>query len=81
MECSNGLSQVEKARGAFHKACQKESWALEKEQRADGGSETPEKRQKITAAREKATEEKEKVRSSPNHYLTLTPLSNPNPTT
>ncbi|CAL8379238.1 unnamed protein product [Gadus morhua 'NCC'] len=57
------LQKVEKARGAFHKACQKESSALEKEKQASEGSvTTEEKRQKVTAAREKASEEKEKAR-------------------
>ncbi|KAF7653757.1 hypothetical protein LDENG_00078820 [Lucifuga dentata] len=57
------LEKLEKARVLFHKACQKEQTALDKEKQANENSEaSPEKLQKFTAAREKATEEKEKTR-------------------
>ncbi|KAJ3608015.1 hypothetical protein NHX12_025065 [Muraenolepis orangiensis] len=60
---SQKLQKVEKARAVYHKACQKETAALEKEKQANDNAEmVPEKLQKVTAAREKATEEKEKVR-------------------
>lgn len=55
--------QLEKVRVAYHKSCQRELTALEKEKQANENTEmSPEKKQKITEAREKVTEEKEKVR-------------------
>lgn len=69
------IQQLEKARVAYHKSCQREQTALDKEKQANENSEmSPEKKQKITEAREKATEEKEKVRRDINtmHHFTLT---------
>lgn len=66
------IQQLEKARVAYHKSCQREQTALDKEKQANENSEmSPEKKQKITEAREKAREEKEKVRSNVN---TLAPV-------
>uniref|UniRef100_A0A3Q3RYT7 Protein kinase C and casein kinase substrate in neurons protein 2-like n=1 Tax=Mastacembelus armatus TaxID=205130 RepID=A0A3Q3RYT7_9TELE len=60
---SKKLMKLEKARVAYHKSCQKEQTALEKEKQANENAEmSPGKKQKITDAREKATEEKQKVR-------------------
>jgi len=57
------LKKLDDARGAYHKACQKEKTAMDKETQAKENTEmSPEKLQKMTLAREKATEEKEKVR-------------------
>ncbi|XP_056153140.1 protein kinase C and casein kinase substrate in neurons 2 protein-like [Lampris incognitus] len=57
------LEKLEKARLAYHKACQKEQTAVDKEKQANDNSEmVPAKQQKMAAAREKATDEKEKVR-------------------
>ncbi|KAM4624201.1 protein kinase C and casein kinase substrate in neurons protein 1-like isoform 1-T2 [Polymixia lowei] len=57
------LKKLEKTRAVYHKVCQKEQTAIDKERQASENSEmVPEKQQKITAAREKASEEKEKVR-------------------
>lgn len=59
--------QLEKARVAYHKCCQREQSALDKEKQANENTEmSPEKKQKITEAREKVTEEKEKVRGDVN---------------
>lgn len=56
------LHQLEKARVAYHKSCQREQAALDKEKQANENTEmSPEKKQKFTDAKEKATEEKEKV--------------------
>ncbi len=56
------IQQLEKARVAYHKSCQREQAALDKEKQTSENSEmSPEKKQKFTDAREKATEEKEKV--------------------
>uniref|UniRef100_A0A8C7YDM3 Zgc:91999 n=1 Tax=Oryzias sinensis TaxID=183150 RepID=A0A8C7YDM3_9TELE len=50
-------------RVAYHKSCQREQVALDKEKQANENSEiSEEKKQKHTEAREKATEEKEKAR-------------------
>jgi len=58
---------LEKVRVAFHKSCQREKAALDKEKQSNENSEwSEEKKQKITEAREKATEEKEKVRRDVN---------------
>ncbi|XP_077407089.1 protein kinase C and casein kinase substrate in neurons protein 3-like isoform X2 [Vanacampus margaritifer] len=57
------LSKLEKARASYHKCCQKEQSALDKEKRAsavENGS--AEKKQKVTEAREAATDAKEKAR-------------------
>ncbi|XP_068440024.1 protein kinase C and casein kinase substrate in neurons protein 1-like [Clinocottus analis] len=60
---SKKLMKLEKARVAYHKSCQREQTALDKEKQANENSEmSPEKKQKITGAREKVTEEKEKIR-------------------
>lgn len=57
------LHQLEKARVAYHKSCQREQAALDKEKQANENTEmSPEKKQKFTDAKEKVTEEKEKVR-------------------
>lgn len=68
------IQQLEKARVAYHKSCQREQTALNKEKQANENSEmSPEKKQKITEAREKATEEKEKVSRDVNILHRLTP--------
>ncbi|XP_011486476.1 protein kinase C and casein kinase substrate in neurons 2 protein [Oryzias latipes] len=60
---SKKLQKLEKARVAYHKSCQREQVALDKEKQANENSEiSEEKKQKHTEAREKATEEKEKAR-------------------
>ncbi|XP_034414726.1 protein kinase C and casein kinase substrate in neurons protein 1-like isoform X2 [Cyclopterus lumpus] len=60
---SKKLMKLEKTRVAYHKSCQREQTALDKEKQANENSEmSPEKKQKITEAREKVTEEKEKIR-------------------
>lgn len=57
------VQQLEKVRVAYHKSCQKENTALDKEKQANENSEmSEEKKQKIIEARERATEDKEKVR-------------------
>ncbi|KAM3859429.1 protein kinase C and casein kinase substrate in neurons protein 1-like [Diretmus argenteus] len=57
------MKKLETARAAYHKACQKEKAAIDKEKQANENTEmSPEKQQKIAAAREKATEEKNKDR-------------------
>lgn len=68
------IKQLEKIRVAYHKSCQREQTAIDKEKQANDNSEmSPEKKQKITEAREKATEEKEKVRRDVNtlHHFIL----------
>lgn len=67
------IEQLEKARVAYHKSCQREQTALDKEKHANENSElSPEKKQKISDAREKATEVKDKVRRDVNtrHHFT-----------
>uniref|UniRef100_A0A3P8W1B8 Zgc:91999 n=1 Tax=Cynoglossus semilaevis TaxID=244447 RepID=A0A3P8W1B8_CYNSE len=60
---SKKLTKLESARVAYHKCCQKEQAAMDKEKQANENSEmSPEKKQKIMEARERATEEKEKTR-------------------
>lgn len=60
--CEHLISQLEKVRAAYHKSCQKEQTALDKEKQANEDAEmSPEKKRKITNARETATEEKELV--------------------
>ncbi|RVE59673.1 hypothetical protein OJAV_G00190710 [Oryzias javanicus] len=60
---SKKLQKLEKARVAYHKSCQREQVALDKEKQANENSEmSEEKKQKHSEAREKATEEKEKAR-------------------
>ncbi|KAF7204641.1 protein kinase C and casein kinase II substrate protein 3 isoform X2 [Nothobranchius furzeri] len=60
---SKKLQKLEKVRASYHKTCQKEQAALDKERQARESSEmSEEKKLKITEAKEKATEEKEKVR-------------------
>lgn len=59
------FSQLEKVRAAYHKCCQKEQTALDKEKQANEDAETsPEKKQKLASARENATEDKEKVKAA-----------------
>lgn len=61
------IQQLEKTRVAYHKSCQREQAALDKEKQANENTEmSPEKKQKFTEAREKVTEEKEKVRMDVN---------------
>ncbi|KAM6897734.1 protein kinase C and casein kinase substrate in neurons protein 1-like isoform 2-T3 [Xenentodon cancila] len=60
---SKKLQKMENVRVAYHKSCQKENVALNKERQANENSEmSEEKKQKIIEARERATEEKEKIR-------------------
>ncbi|KAM3592784.1 uncharacterized protein V6R79_024985 [Siganus canaliculatus] len=60
---SKKLIKLEKARGLYHKCCQREQAALDKEKHANEDSEmSPEKKQKFADAREKATGEKEKCK-------------------
>lgn len=52
---------------SYHKSCQREQTALDKEKQANENTEmSPEKKQKFVDAREKVTEEKEKVRRDVN---------------
>lgn len=54
--------QLDKVRAAYHKSCQKEQTALDKEKQANEDAEmSPEKKEKLAGAREKATGEKLKV--------------------
>lgn len=54
--------QLDKIRAAYHKSCQKEQTALDKEKQANEDAEmSPEKKQKMADALEKATGEKLKV--------------------
>lgn len=65
--CEHLISQLEKVRAAYHKSCQKEQTALDKEKQANEDAEmSPEKKRKITCARESATEQKELVSGVPN---------------
>ncbi|KAI9531769.1 hypothetical protein NQZ68_038162 [Dissostichus eleginoides] len=60
---SKKLMKLEKARVAYHKSCQREQNALDKEKQANENPQTsPEKKQKFLESREKVTEDKEKVR-------------------
>lgn len=57
------MKKLEKACGAYHKACQKEQTATDRERQAKENTElSPEKLKKIEEARERATEDKDKVR-------------------
>jgi len=57
------LIKLEKAQAVYHKSCQREQVAVDKEKQANENSDmSPEKKQKFTEARERATEEKEKTR-------------------
>ncbi|XP_034049844.1 protein kinase C and casein kinase substrate in neurons protein 3-like [Thalassophryne amazonica] len=57
------LVKLEKVRVAYHKACQREQAAIDKEKQANENAEmSPEKKQKVTAAREHTAQEKEKIR-------------------
>ncbi|XP_029565026.1 protein kinase C and casein kinase substrate in neurons protein 3 isoform X1 [Salmo trutta] len=57
------LGKLEKARGAYHKACHKEQIAIDRETQAKENTElSPEKLKKIQDAREKASVEKDKIR-------------------
>lgn len=70
------IQQLETARVAYHKSCQREQAALDKEKQANENTElSPEKKQKVTEAREKITEEKEKVRKGSLHTAPLKPRS------
>lgn len=64
--------QLDSVRLSYHKACQKEQTTIDKEKQANESETTPEKQQKLTAAREKAAEEKEKVRRDAHtlHHIT-----------
>lgn len=56
--------QLDKVRAAYHKSCQKEQTALDKEKQANEDTEmSPEKKQKLANTRAKATGEKLKVSS------------------
>ncbi|XP_068161407.1 protein kinase C and casein kinase substrate in neurons protein 1-like [Antennarius striatus] len=60
---SKKLMKLEKVRVAYHKVCQREQMAVDKEKQASDNPElSPEKKQKFTNAREKTVEEKEKLR-------------------
>uniref|UniRef100_H3D5M2 Zgc:91999 n=1 Tax=Tetraodon nigroviridis TaxID=99883 RepID=H3D5M2_TETNG len=55
--------QLDKVRAAYHKSCQKEQTALDKEKQANEDAEmSPEKKEKLAGAREKATGEKLKYK-------------------
>ncbi|XP_076008462.1 protein kinase C and casein kinase substrate in neurons protein 3-like [Genypterus blacodes] len=57
------IEKLEQVRLSYHKVCQREQVALDKEKQANENTElSPEKKQKMSAAREKVTEEKEKTR-------------------
>ncbi|XP_028989926.1 protein kinase C and casein kinase substrate in neurons protein 3-like isoform X2 [Betta splendens] len=60
---SKKLLKLEKTRAEYHKACQREQAAVDKEKQVSDSTEmSPEKKQKFTAAREKAAEERERTR-------------------
>ncbi|XP_013863599.1 protein kinase C and casein kinase substrate in neurons protein 3 isoform X1 [Austrofundulus limnaeus] len=60
---SKKLQKLEKVRVAYHRSCQKEQAALDKEKQANENSEmSEEKKQKIREAKEKTAEEKEKAK-------------------
>lgn len=60
---SKKLTKLEKVRADYHKCCQREQAALDKEKQAHENAEmSEEKKQKLVGAREKASEEKEKHR-------------------
>ncbi|TNN04008.1 protein kinase C and casein kinase substrate in neurons protein 3-like isoform X1 [Takifugu flavidus] len=60
---SKKLQKLEKVRAAYHKSCQKEQTALDREKQANEDAEmSPEKKQKLADAREKATGEKLKCK-------------------
>ncbi|XP_029954191.1 protein kinase C and casein kinase substrate in neurons 2 protein-like [Salarias fasciatus] len=60
---SKKLKKLEKVRADYHKSCQREQAAVDKEKQANENSEmSDEKKQKFGEAREKASEEKEKHR-------------------
>lgn len=57
------LVKLDKAREAYHKVCQREQAAIDKEKQANDNPElSPEKKQKFTDAKVKLTEEKEKMK-------------------
>ncbi|XP_072312382.1 protein kinase C and casein kinase II substrate protein 3-like isoform X1 [Eucyclogobius newberryi] len=57
------LVKLEKAREAYHKACQREQAAIDKEKQANDNPElSPEKKQKFTDAKVTLTEEKAKMK-------------------
>ncbi|XP_053720445.1 protein kinase C and casein kinase substrate in neurons protein 2-like [Synchiropus splendidus] len=57
------LIKLEKAQAAYHKSCQREQAAIDKEKQANENAEmSPEKKQKFIVAKEKAAEDKEKTR-------------------
>lgn len=61
------MEQLEKVRVAYHKSCQREQAALEKEKQANENAElSEEKKLKLAETRERAAEEKEKVRTDVN---------------
>ncbi|XP_029705060.1 protein kinase C and casein kinase substrate in neurons protein 1-like isoform X2 [Takifugu rubripes] len=60
---SKKLQKLEKVRAAYHKSCQQEQTALDREKQANEDAEmSPEKKQKLADAREKATGEKLKCK-------------------
>lgn len=62
----NGF-QLDKVRAAYHKSCQKEQTALDREKQANEDADmSPEKKQKLADAREQATVEKLKVSGEVN---------------
>ncbi|KAM6951368.1 protein kinase C and casein kinase substrate in neurons protein 1-like [Aplochiton taeniatus] len=64
------LKKLDAVRSAFHKACQKEQQAAEKERQTGQNTEgNPDKLKKLTVAREKATEEKIKIRERYENVL------------
>lgn len=63
---SKKIAKLEKVRAAYHKCCQKEQAALEREKQANEDAQvSPEKKQKVASARESATEDKDKCKQ---HY-------------
>lgn len=70
--------QLEKVRAAYHKSCQKEQTALDREKQGNEDAEmSPEKKQKLADAREKATGEKLKVSREVNTHTVQGFTSNP----
>lgn len=69
--------QLEKVRVAYHKSCQREQTALDKEKQVNENTDmSPEKKQKYADAKVKATEEKDKVRrhvNTPHHFTPSKP--------
>lgn len=67
-ECERLFLQLEKVRATYHKSCQKEQTALDKEKQANEDAEmSPQKKQKLASARDSATQDKEKVKPAPGN--------------